>query len=197
MDKTLDIAPINIDFFIEYVTEFVEIYSKAMKDAFDYEADENIIAAMWRRDTRMPGFKAFECLDQGTPVGFVYGFDSVESNFWNTIIRRTFMRTGRMEEWGFLLDNTFQVSELHVLPEYQGRGIGRALLSHLIKQTEKPYAILSTPENAAEATAAFKLYRKMGFKDFARDFTFPGDSRKFALLYLDVPAYVKDNPGYF
>jgi hypothetical protein len=44
--------------------------------------------------------------------------------------------------------------------------------------------VLSTPDND---TRAFRLYRRMGFVDLARNYLFPGDSRPFAVLGARLP----------
>ena len=47
--------------------------------------------------------------------------------------------------------------------------------------------LLSTPEVAAEANRAWRLYRRLGFTDVLRDFHFAGDSRPFAVLGAKLP----------
>jgi ribosomal protein S18 acetylase RimI-like enzyme len=82
------------------------------------------------------------------------------------------------------LVNAFELSELHVLPEYQGTGVGRQLLSSLGSGLTHGAMLLSTPDSD---TRAFRLYRATGFVDLARNYLFPGDSRPFAVLGARLP----------
>ena len=47
--------------------------------------------------------------------------------------------------------------------------------------------LLSTPEVAGEDNRAWRLYRRLGFEDVLRDFTFAGDRRPFAVLGRVLP----------
>jgi len=52
------------------------------------------------------------------------------------------------------------IRHAYVLPQYQGRGIGRRLLEHLIKLTQTPRLLVGT---WAAAEWAIDFYRKNGF----------------------------------
>jgi ribosomal protein S18 acetylase RimI-like enzyme len=84
------------------------------------------------------------------------------------------------------LNEAFELSELHVLPEHQGRGIGRRLLTSLGNEIAHRSMLLSTPD---ADTRAFALYRRFGFVDLARHYLFPGDSRPFAVLGARLPLH--------
>ena len=47
--------------------------------------------------------------------------------------------------------------------------------------------MLSTPEVAQEDNRAWRLYRRLGFEDVLRHFTFAGDRRPFAVLGRRLP----------
>ena len=85
------------------------------------------------------------------------------------------------EEW---LRGSFELSELHVRPAYQGRGAGRALLQTLVEGLPQQTVLLSTPEGD---TRAWRLYRSLGFVDLLRHHLFPGDARPFAVLGVRLP----------
>jgi ribosomal protein S18 acetylase RimI-like enzyme len=82
------------------------------------------------------------------------------------------------------LMDAFELSELHVLPDYQGSGIGRRLLNSLAADLTHSAMLLSTPD---ADTRAFRLYRATGFVDLARNYLFPGDARPFAVLGARLP----------
>ena len=73
---------------------------------------------------------------------------------------------------------------MHVLPQYQGAGIGRRLLTSLAASIQHRAMLLSTPD---ADTRAFRLYRSLGFLDLARGHLFPGDARPFAILGAQLP----------
>ena len=77
-------------------------------------------------------------------------------------------------------------SELHVLPEYQGSGTGRVLLTRLAASISHDAMLLSTPDID---TRAFRLYRHLGFVDLRRHYLFPGDIRPFAVLGASLPLH--------
>ena len=55
--------------------------------------------------------------------------------------------------------------------------------------------LLSTPEVPGEDNRAWQLYRRMGFEDVLRRFTFLGDSRRFAVLGRGLPLSGPGRPG--
>jgi ribosomal protein S18 acetylase RimI-like enzyme len=73
---------------------------------------------------------------------------------------------------------------MHVLPAAQGAGIGRRILESLAERIPHDAMLLSTPDSD---TRAFRLYRRLGFVDLARNYLFPGDSRPFAVLGTRLP----------
>jgi ribosomal protein S18 acetylase RimI-like enzyme len=79
------------------------------------------------------------------------------------------------------LRDAFEVCELHVRPELQGRGLGRDLLLQLLGGTDAQSAVLTTPDLE---TRARRFYRSGGWEDLVRDLVFPGDPRSFAVLGL-------------
>jgi len=82
------------------------------------------------------------------------------------------------------LTDYFELTELHVHPDAQGRGVGTALLTELLSRVDAPRVLLSTPEGP---TRAWRLYRRFGFTDLLRHYHFTGDSRDFAVLGRTLP----------
>lgn len=111
----------------------------------------------------------------GRLVGFAYGYTSKPGQWWHDMVRRA-ITAELAEQW---LPDAFELSEMHVLPQYQGGGIGRELLTTLSAQIRHRAILLSTPDLD---TRAFRLYRSLGFVDLARGHKFPGDARPFAVL---------------
>lgn len=116
----------------------------------------------------------------GRMVGFGYGYTSLPGQWWHDLVRRAIGRH-KSSVW---LRNAFELSELHVLPEVQGHGIGERMLRSLVSDLPHETVVLSTPEGE---NRAWRLYRRLGFEDLARDHTFPGDHRPFAVLGARLP----------
>jgi ribosomal-protein-alanine N-acetyltransferase len=57
-----------------------------------------------------------------------------------------------------------QINNLAVHPEFRGRGIGEALMRHIIDRVKKNGATFITLEVRPSNTAAVTLYQKLGFE---------------------------------
>jgi ribosomal protein S18 acetylase RimI-like enzyme len=84
------------------------------------------------------------------------------------------------------LDDSFEVAELHVVPDYQGRGIGAGLLYRLTSGQPERTALLSTRD---ADTPARRLYRGAGFTDLLTGFRFfPGGGEPpYAVMGAELP----------
>jgi len=71
-----------------------------------------------------------------------------------------------------------------VRPEYQRRGIGRAMLLRLTEGAEQRTALLSTQDLPSPAR---HLYRSLGFTDLLTNFCFPGGGPPYAVMGAELP----------
>jgi ribosomal protein S18 acetylase RimI-like enzyme len=121
-------------------------------------------------------------------VAIGYGYRGAAHQWWHQQVYNGMRRTGwSARETHELLGNYFEVTELHVRPTCQGRGIGETLLTRLLSNRTERSALLSTPEIDEENNRAWRLYRRFGFTDVIRRFTFAGDRRPFAILRCELP----------
>jgi ribosomal protein S18 acetylase RimI-like enzyme len=161
-----------------HLDDAMHIYARAMKYP-DYTGAQRGVSA--RKHLTHDGFACRAAiLDDGVLVGFGYGYTTRAGQWWHDLVRRALTKQ-MAAEW---LTNAFELSELHVLPEFQGVGIGRELLVSLADAIPHDSMLLSTPDSD---TRAFRLYRNAGFVDLARDYLFPGDARPFAVLGSRLP----------
>ena len=86
-----------------------------------------------------------------------------------------------------LMTSYFELTELHIAPRAQGRGLGEALMRRLLADRGEAHVLLSTPEINGEANRAWRLYRRLGFTDIIRGYHFAGDPRAFAILGRALP----------
>lgn len=154
------------------------IYVQAMK--YDsYTGTQRSISA--RKHTGNAGFACRGAVNEdGTLIGFGYGYTTRSGQWWHDLVERALAEQDRVS-W---LTNAFELSELHVLPDWHGRGVGRRLLLSLATDLPHRSMLLSTPDRD---TRAFRLYRSTGFVDLARKYRFPGDMRPFAVLGARLP----------
>ena len=165
----------------DHMHEALTIYGLAMG------YDSAVVAGRYGyaiQHTERPGFRAVgafvETPDGEQLVGFGYGYVVAPGQWWHDQVRAA-LTPAAAEEW---LRGSFELSELHVRPAYQGRGAGRALLETLVEGLPQPAVLLSTPEGD---TRAWRLYRAVGFVDLLRHHLFPGDARPFAVLGVRLP----------
>ena len=132
---------------------------------------------------RHASFDSFRCRAalnaDGTMLGFGYGYTSLPGQWWHDLVLRAI--AGDAAYW---LGSAFELSELHVLPAAQGAGLGERLLRSLADDLPHRTMVLSTPEGE---NRAWRLYRRMGFEDLARNHLFPGDNRPFGVLGARLP----------
>ena len=86
-----------------------------------------------------------------------------------------------------LMASYFELTELHIHPRAQGRGLGEALARRLLAGRGEANVLLSTPESNGENNRAWRLYRRLGFTDIIRGYHFAGDPRPFAILGRALP----------
>ncbi|MER5728470.1 GNAT family N-acetyltransferase [Streptomyces sp. NPDC002138] len=128
-----------------------------------------------------PGARALGAFAEGDElVGFVYGMPNDRSHWWSTVVE-PHLRAGGHDGW---LDGSFVITELHVHPAFQGRGVGRALITRITDTAVEPRSILSAIDTDSPARA---LYRKLGYTDLARQVRFPSARLPYAVMGAPLP----------
>ena len=142
--------------------------------------------ALWLDHIRRPGWRAVGGIGPGGELlGVAYGYRGGPGQWWFEEVRRGLVGTGGDLGW---LADYFELTELHVRPDTQGRGLGEALLRALLARERRSTVLLSTPEYGARPPSrAWQLYRRVGFRDVLRNHRFTGDSRPFAVLGRALP----------
>jgi GNAT superfamily N-acetyltransferase len=161
--------------------DVVEVYGEAMGYAPELLATRRgyMGSHVHRRDFRAVASVA----EDGALLGFGYGYASEPGQWWHDQVRSATRRDQRAA-W---LSDCFEVVELHVRPSAQGNGLGAAQLRALLSMATAKTTLLSTPEAPEATSRAWRLYRRFGFVDVIRHFTFPGDARPFAVLGRPLP----------
>lgn len=170
-------------------------------DAMRYpKGTEHQRAAMWLEHTRRRGWKAVAAVEVPTEqpsaaelsnaalVGVAYGYPGAPGQWWQQQVVLGLQRSGfPPPAIDRLMNSYFELTELHIHPRAQGRGLGEALTRRLLAGLDERHVLLSTPENNGEANRAWRLYRRLGFTDVIRSYHFAGDPRAFAILGRALP----------
>jgi GNAT superfamily N-acetyltransferase len=184
------------------IDAFVAVYAAAMNPPDRMLAGRD---AILDRHAANPGFRAFAALlpAEGDPsgpgttlAGFTYGFHGTPGQWWHDMVaaalaqpRRRGLDARAGADGRGWLDDSFEVAELHVLPAYQGMGIGRELLLRLTAGRPERTAVLSTAD--AESRAR-RLYRGVGFTDLLTGYRFAGGEPPYAVMGAALPLRAAD-----
>ncbi|MGW6457320.1 GNAT family N-acetyltransferase [Streptomyces sp. NPDC055078] len=133
------------------------------------------------RHLLQPGAWALGALTEpGRLVGFVYGMPNDRTHWWSTVVEPYLRRTGT-DDW---LDDSFVITELHVHPDFQFHGIGRALITTITDAVDQTRSILSAIDTESPARG---LYRRLGYRDLARQVMFPSAPSPYAVMGAPLP----------
>jgi ribosomal protein S18 acetylase RimI-like enzyme len=117
---------------------------------------------------------------EGRLVGFVYGMPNDRTHWWSTVVEPYLRAEGR-DDW---LDDSFVITELHVHPRHQNRGLGRALITTITDAAAEPRSILSAIDTDSPARG---LYHSLGYEDLARRVLFPSAPKPYAVMGAPLP----------
>lgn len=175
-------------------------------DAMSYpRGTEGQRASMWLEHTRRSGWRGVAAVDvndidaddvvptteqlaRGPLLGVAYGYRGAPDQWWQQQVVRGLRHVGRPHaDISRLMGDYFELTELHIHPAAQGRGLGEALTRRLLADRAEAHVLLSTPEMGGEPNRAWRLYRRLGFADVIRGYHFAGDPRPFAVLGRALP----------
>ncbi|GAB7143703.1 GNAT family N-acetyltransferase [Mycobacterium riyadhense] len=127
-------------------------------------------------------------LSDAPMLGVAYGYPGAPGQWWQQQVVLGLQRSGfPPHAITRLMTSYFELTELHIHPRAQGRGLGEALARRLLAGRAEDHVLLSTPETNGEANRAWRLYRRLGFTDIIRGYYFAGDPRAFAVLGRALP----------
>ncbi|MFI9588140.1 GNAT family N-acetyltransferase [Streptomyces sp. NPDC052236] len=172
---SVEIAPVNLAARVDDALAVQAV-------AFGLSDDEiDVRRHIVLRHLLYPGARALGAMtESGRLVGFVYGMPNDRGHWWSTVVEPYLRATGT-DDW---LDDSFVITELHVLPGFQGRGIGRSLITTITDSAEQPRSILSAIDSESPARG---LYRALGYRDLARHVLFPSAPSPYAVMGAALP----------
>ncbi len=184
MSQTVTFTELGPAEFRPSINRFIAVYKAAMNPPERMLAGRESILA---RHAANPGFRAIVALLAGgcSPVlaGFTYGFHGAPGQWWHDMVATALATSSGPGATTWLADS-LEVAELHVLPTYQGFGVGRELLLRLTSGRPEHTAVLSTADTESRAR---RLYRRVGFTDLLTRFRFSGTEPPYAVMGATLP----------
>jgi ribosomal protein S18 acetylase RimI-like enzyme len=173
-----EIRPLSPDQILgEFFDPMVRIWMAAMRRPPDHPRSQTFGQALQRHVTS----RDFRCRvahgPQGQPVGFAYGYTGCAGQWWTDLIAAA-MDEATRDRW---MNGHFELVEIHVHPQWQGRGIGGSLHDSILEGLPNATALLSTQKGP---TAAFALYQKRGWETLIEGFLFPQETREYRIMGL-------------
>lgn len=120
----------------------------------------------------------------GPIVGFAYGFHGEAGQWWHDLVREALARRLGRRPARTWMNDSFEIAEVHVHPDHQGRGTGHAMLLRLATGRPERTAVLSTMD---ADTKAHRLYLGVGFTDLLPGFVFPGADLPYIIMGAMLP----------
>jgi ribosomal protein S18 acetylase RimI-like enzyme len=159
--------------------ELISVYLTAM----GYPRDlANARGVLWEEHSQRAGFACVVATSSDDAIhGLAYGYRGAPGQWWYSEVLRGIGSKNPNQ-----LNNFFELTELHVHPDWQGRGLGETLLRALADGRPEQRMLLSTPEGE---NRAWRLYRRLGFTDVLRNYRFTGDPRPFGVLGRELPLH--------
>ncbi|ASR37527.1 acetyltransferase [Prauserella marina] len=181
------LVELSRDEFRARLREALNLYVAAMNYPPE-TADQRM--PMWLTHALREGWRCVGALDaDGALVGLAYGYRGSQGQWWHEQVRRGLTGEDGEQAAQRWLSDYFELTEIHVRPDRQGKGTGEDLLRGLVEDVSQENVLLSTPEGTSRA---WKLYRRLGFVDVLRDYCFAGDPRPFAILGRSLPLDQRD-----
>jgi len=177
--------------FLAELDALIDVYAAAMRPPPQQMPGRRAIME------RHASFPSFRCVAVTQPagmagpagrtaeiVGFAYGFHGGDGQWWHDLVRSALAKAGGRDFAQQWMAESFEVAEVHVHPDYQGQGIGRAMVPALLHPRLERTALLSTQDTESRAR---RLYRGLGFADLVTGYRFPGTDPPYAVMGTVLP----------
>lgn len=153
------ITVLDRDSALAIADELGEVYAAAFgAPGYDESADGTMFATeMLPKHSARDDFKLVAADQDGRVVGLAYGFTGHRGQWWADRVADA-AGPELAAEW---IGGHFEVVELAVLPAFQRRGIGAALMQELMLGLHNSRALLTT---YADDRPAPRLYRRLGWR---------------------------------
>ena len=178
--------------FLARLDALIDVYALAMRAPSEQLAGRRTIM---QRHAGHPAFRAVIVAaggeasaedngEDGKVIAFAYGFSGAVGQWWHDVVRAGLTVAAGQPAAAAWLADSFEIAEVHVHPEHQRRGIGRAMLLSLTAGCPQRTALLSTLSSAGPAR---RLYGSLGFAELLTGFSFPGNGPPYVVMGTVLP----------
>jgi ribosomal protein S18 acetylase RimI-like enzyme len=174
---------------VAYRNQITAVYREAFRPSPYHKREGEVVAfaRAFPEHTQREGFRFVAAIenDSDCVLGFAYGYTANAGQWWNDSVANA-LKPPIAEQW---LAHSFQLAEIAVSPQSQGQGIGGRLHDHLLNGLPHRRAVLST---LATETVAYHLYRKRGWVILLDEYFFPGVTRPYRIMGLNLETWGSD-----
>ncbi|MCG7344851.1 GNAT family N-acetyltransferase [Sporosarcina sp. ACRSL] len=150
MLKVLDVAS------NEVIQQISELYKEV------WNSEDNSMKERILKHSTYKGFKGFVIKSNDYKViGFAYGYTSLPGQFYHKLLAKEF----NSEEYHKWLQDCFEFVELAVHPSYRKQGLGKMLITKLLKGVDNKTAILTTQVGNHSARSLYESLQWMVLKE--------------------------------
>jgi ribosomal protein S18 acetylase RimI-like enzyme len=166
-----------VDLSVDWRSALVVMVEAAGRDDVASTASAGVV----RRHAGRAGLIARGAFDvRGRLIGICYGFPADPDGWWEAQVLSRLVAAGTAHWFA----DAFTLTELHVDPAHQGRGLGRRLITDVLTATDLPRAVLTVLDGPGRAR---RLYGDLGFTDLAAPFRFAPDQPAYAVMGARLP----------
>lgn len=183
MDGMIHFVAYDSEQVLARLGEIARVYRQAFQGPPYNKAEDEVgeFEASLPHHVYRAGFTFLAALASDTLVGFAYGNTPQPGQVWHDYVRDA-LPGPVYQAW---LPGSLQLAELAVVPDFQGQGIGGRLHDDLLAGVPHERAVLTT---MTADTPAAHLYRRRGWVVLLAGHYFPGVSRPYSVLGLDLRA---------
>lgn len=139
---------IPMDIRSPYFSRMVRLYSRL------FNVDRIPMEIQFRKHAKYPGHEGYLAVEQGTVIGYIYGYTSLKGQYYHDLLARHLLPE---TQW---IRNAMELVELGVAPENRGKGIAGKLMDNLFKGRREEKALLTVRK---ENTGAIRFYERKGW----------------------------------
>ncbi|MBA3629933.1 MAG: GNAT family N-acetyltransferase [Actinobacteria bacterium] len=181
MTPQIEIVDLSPEGFVAARREIAEVYRRAFAEQQYPHPDREVVRFrnVLSRHAEHSGFRCKVARSGQEVLGVAYGYTGGSGQWWHDVVAAA-LPSEEAEQW---LGDCFELVELHLTPEAQGRGVGGRLHDELLSGLPHSTAALSTLD---ARTRALYLYEKRGWVPLLTNFAFPGGAKPFLIMGLDL-----------
>jgi ribosomal protein S18 acetylase RimI-like enzyme len=131
-----------------YFSRMVRLYSRL------FNVDRIPMEIQFRKHAKYPGHEGHLAVEQGTVIGYIYGYTSLKGQYYHDLLARHLLPE---TDW---IRDAMELVELGVAPEHRGKGIAGKLMDTLLEGRREEKALLTVRK---ENTGAIRLYERKGW----------------------------------